>query len=93
MIQTWITSAEKDNRAKARTYRWKITDIGQRLLACLDVLVQIGARMDWLTRFRAQPSFQSSLLTWCPPDLTDDLKTFGQQSWPQVKQILTAVRQ
>jgi glutathione S-transferase len=48
---------------------------------------------DWLTRFKARPSFQSSLLTWCPPDLTDDLKTYGQQSWPQVKQILTAVRQ
>ena len=48
---------------------------------------------DWFKRFKARPSFQSSLLTWCPPDLTDDLKTFGQQSWPQVKEILTAVRQ
>jgi glutathione S-transferase len=43
---------------------------------------------DWLARFKARPSFQSSLLTWCPPDLTDDLRTFGRQSWPQVERML-----
>jgi len=48
---------------------------------------------DWFTRFKARRSFQLSLLNWCPPDLTDDLKTFGQQSWPQVKRILNAIRQ
>jgi hypothetical protein len=44
----------------------------------------------WLARCKARPSFPSLLLTWCPPDLTDDLKTFGRQSWPQVERILGA---
>jgi ganglioside-induced differentiation-associated protein 1 len=43
---------------------------------------------DWLARFKARPSFQAALLTWCPPDLTDDLKAFGQLSWPEAKTFL-----
>ncbi len=45
---------------------------------------------DWFTRFKARPSFQSSLLAWCPPDLTNDLNRFGLQSWPDVRRILRA---
>jgi len=26
----------------------------------------------------------------CPPDLTNDLKTFGTRSWPDVKRLLAA---
>ena len=39
---------------------------------------------DWLAR----PAYQPALRDWCPPDLTNDLKTFGAQSWPEVKRLL-----
>jgi glutathione S-transferase len=45
---------------------------------------------DWFDRIKARPSFESSFLTWCPPDLTRDLKTFGTQSWPSVQRVLKA---
>ncbi len=45
---------------------------------------------DWFERFKARPSFAPSLLDWCPPDLTNDLKTFGTMSWPEVQAILVA---
>lgn len=45
---------------------------------------------DWLMRMQARPSFKLSLLDMCPPDLTADLKTFGTQSWPEVKRLLAA---
>ncbi len=40
---------------------------------------------DWFERIKARPSFQPSLLDMCPPDLTNDLKTFGAESWPDVE--------
>ena len=40
---------------------------------------------DWFARVKARESFQPSLLDMCPPDLTSDLKTFGAESWPDVK--------
>ena len=43
---------------------------------------------DWFARVKARPSFESSFLTWCPPDLTHDLKTFGTQNWPSVQRVL-----
>ena len=45
---------------------------------------------DWFARIKARPAFKPALLDWCPKDLTDDLKTFGQQSWPSVQRILAA---
>jgi len=45
---------------------------------------------EWFERIKARPSYSPQLLDWCPPDLTDDLATFGSQSWPLVKQILEA---
>jgi ganglioside-induced differentiation-associated protein 1 len=45
---------------------------------------------DWFERIKARPAFKPSLLDWCPPDLTNDLRTFGGQSWPDVRRILAA---
>jgi glutathione S-transferase len=43
---------------------------------------------DWFERIKARPAFKPALLDWCPPDLTDELLTFGQQSWPSVQRLL-----
>jgi glutathione S-transferase len=45
---------------------------------------------EWFERMRSRPSFKPSLLDVCPPDLTNDLKTFGTLSWPDVKRRLAA---
>ena len=44
----------------------------------------------WFERVKSRKSFKPSLLDMCPPDLTADLKTFGTQSWPDVKRLLAA---
>ena len=43
---------------------------------------------DWWQRIQAVPTFKSSILDWCPPDLTNDLMTFGSKSWSEVRPIL-----
>jgi glutathione S-transferase len=45
---------------------------------------------DWFERVKARPTFTPAFLTWCPADLTADLKTFGTQSWPDVERVLQA---
>jgi hypothetical protein len=45
---------------------------------------------DWFNRIKARPIFQPCFLDVCPPDLTYDLKTYGSQSWPEVKALLKA---
>ncbi|MGH8262786.1 MAG: glutathione S-transferase family protein [Steroidobacterales bacterium] len=45
---------------------------------------------EWFARVRERPTFQSAVLDWCPPALTDDLKTFGAQSWPDVQRVLAS---
>ncbi len=53
----------------------------------------VGSRprvTEWFERVKARESFKPSLLDMCPPDLTADLKTFGTQSWPDVKRLLAA---
>jgi glutathione S-transferase len=45
---------------------------------------------DWFERVKARASFKPSLLDMCPPDLTNDLKAFGAESWPDVKRLLAA---
>jgi glutathione S-transferase len=50
-----------------------------------------GARprlSDWFARNRARPTFQTAVLDWCPAQLTQDLKNFGAQSWPDVERVL-----
>ncbi len=42
----------------------------------------------WFARVKARPTFTPCFLDYCPPDLTADLKTYGSQSWPEVKAIL-----
>lgn len=42
----------------------------------------------WFERIKARPTFKPCFLDFCPPDLTRDLKTYGTQSWPEVKRIL-----
>jgi len=43
---------------------------------------------DWFARVKTRDCFQPMLLDWCPEDLTNDLKTFGAQSWPEVAKML-----
>ena len=43
---------------------------------------------DWFDRVRARPTFQPALLDWVPAQLTDDMKTNGAKSWPEVARIL-----
>jgi glutathione S-transferase len=53
----------------------------------------VGSRpllTDWFERMQARQSFKPSLLAVCPPELTNDLKTFGSRSWPDVKRLLAA---
>jgi glutathione S-transferase len=45
---------------------------------------------DWYERIKRRPTYKPALRDWCPPDLTNDLATFGAQSWPDVKRILQA---
>ncbi len=42
----------------------------------------------WFEAIKARPRFKEAFLDWCPEKLTDDLKTFGEQSWPEVKTII-----
>ena len=42
----------------------------------------------WFNKIKSMESFAPTFLDWCPPDLTDDLKTFGTQSWPDVRRII-----
>jgi glutathione S-transferase len=43
---------------------------------------------DWFERIKARPTFKRCFPDFCPPDLTRDLKTYGSQSWPEVKRML-----
>ena len=42
----------------------------------------------WFDRIKAMKSFAPTFLEWCPEELTNDLRTFGAQSWPDVKRII-----
>lgn len=42
----------------------------------------------WFDAIKARPRFKEVFLDWCPANLTDDLKSFGEQSWPEVKAII-----
>ena len=43
---------------------------------------------DWFGRITERPTFNTAFLEWCPEKLTNDLKTFGTQSWDDVQRIL-----
>jgi glutathione S-transferase len=43
---------------------------------------------DWWERIQQVSTFQSAILDWCPEGLTNDLMTFGSQSWPEVQEII-----
>jgi glutathione S-transferase len=43
---------------------------------------------DWFARIKARPTFKPCFPDFCPPDLTRDLKTYGSQTWPEVKHML-----
>ncbi len=45
---------------------------------------------DWFERIKSRSAFKPTFLEPCPPDLTNDLKTFGAESWPEVKRMLAA---
>jgi len=42
----------------------------------------------WCDAVKARPRFKEAFLDWCPEALTNDLKNFGEQSWPEVKAIV-----
>jgi len=42
----------------------------------------------WFEAIKSRPTFKTEFLDWCPEKLTSDLKTFGTQSWPDVKRII-----
>ena len=42
----------------------------------------------WWDRIRAMPNFVPCFLDYCPRDLTSDQKTFGTQSWPEVRKLV-----
>ena len=42
----------------------------------------------WFNRIKAMNSFAPAFLEWCPEKLTDDLRNFGAQSWPDIKRII-----
>lgn len=42
----------------------------------------------WFDRIKAMETFGPAFLDWCPEELTNDLRTFGAQSWPDVKRII-----
>lgn len=42
----------------------------------------------WWQRVQARPSFVPELLDWIPESLTNDLKSFGPKSWPEVSRIV-----
>jgi len=43
---------------------------------------------DWWGRIKERPTFKPALLDWCPEQLTNDLMTYGTQSWPKVQSAL-----
>jgi glutathione S-transferase len=85
-----------------RAGRWlagdtfSLADVGMApYLNRLDMLGMLGnwtrhrpRVADWFDRVKARPTFEASFLTWCPADLTKDLKTFGTQSWTDVQRVL-----
>jgi glutathione S-transferase len=78
--------------------RFSLADVGMTpylnrldMLGMLEKWTSKRPRLaSWFDRIKARPSFESSFLTWCPPDLTRDLKTYGTQSWPEVHRVLKA---
>lgn len=42
----------------------------------------------WFNKINKTDTFKEAFLDWCPEELTNDLKTFGAQSWPEVRQIV-----
>jgi glutathione S-transferase len=61
------------------------------MLGMSDMWVGSRPRLtDWFERIKARPTFKPCFLDYCPPDLTVDLKTYGSQSWPEVRAILAA---
>ena len=43
---------------------------------------------DWFNRIKARPTFKPMFLDWCPEDLTNDLMTYGTQTFPKVLEML-----
>jgi len=43
---------------------------------------------DWWNRIQEKPTFESSILDWCPSQLAKDLMEYGTRSWPIVHRIL-----
>jgi ganglioside-induced differentiation-associated protein 1 len=42
----------------------------------------------WFERVRERPTFEASFVVWMPADLTEEMRTNGEKSWPEVKAII-----
>lgn len=49
---------------------------------------RLPAVENWFNRIKQNTNFKKVFLDWCPPALTEDLATFGTQSWPEIRNIL-----
>jgi glutathione S-transferase len=45
---------------------------------------------DWFERVKMRPSFKPALIDVCPSDLTQDLITFGSESWQEARRFVAA---
>lgn len=43
---------------------------------------------EWLAAIKTRPTFEAAIWRWMPEDLTEDLRTNGARSWPEVADML-----
>jgi glutathione S-transferase len=46
--------------------------------------------MDWFEHMKARPSFHPAIDEYMPESLTNDFRTNGAKSWPEVEAVLKA---
>ena len=42
----------------------------------------------WFERVKERPTFNSAFVNWMPADLTEEMRTNGEKSWPEIKAII-----
>jgi glutathione S-transferase len=42
----------------------------------------------WFERIKERPTFNSAFVDWMPADLTEEMRTNGEKSWPDIKSII-----
>jgi len=44
---------------------------------------------NWFERIKARPSFEPAFLKWMPAELTEEMYSNGQQSWPEIEKLIS----